>query len=40
MYPGRLRPLAVNAINILYVGDAVSPQGLAMARLFFNLNEK
>jgi hypothetical protein len=34
MYPGRLRPMAVNVLNLIYIGDPVSDQGLAVGRIF------
>ncbi|GBF95627.1 UDP-glucose:glyco glucosyltransferase [Raphidocelis subcapitata] len=40
MYPGRLRPLAANAFSLLYAGDAVSPQGLAVGRILAGMHER
>lgn len=40
MYPGRLRPMGVNALHVIYIGDPVSPQGLAIGRILSRMHER
>jgi len=40
MYPGRLRPIAVNVFNLMFIGDPVSAQGLAVGRIFGRTYER
>lgn len=40
MYPGRLRPMATNALNVVFFGDPSSPQGLAVGKVFARAYER
>lgn len=40
MFPGRIPPMALNLLTIIFIGDPLSPECISMAGVAWEMNNK